>query len=304
MIGFLVVDKPGGMTSHDVVAHVRRGIQLKRIGHTGTLDPMATGVLILCLDEATRLAEYVTADQKEYIATVRLGIETDSYDADGQIVASVDASHITQAQFEAALVGFRGPILQTPPMVSAIKQGGVPLHEMARAGKTVERAARPVHIYDLMLLDWHGPDAVIRVVCSVGTYIRSIAHDLGEVLGVGAHLTTLRRTRVGQIDDPVAWPTLQTAFAEQNWQRFVIDETRPLQTLSTVTFDLGLVTAFRNGQPLHLPATVPVDDGPDRTPIRVYDAARQMVGIGEFRVGRFWPVKVFAGYQPPILPAP
>jgi tRNA pseudouridine55 synthase len=298
MIGFLVVDKPGGMTSHDVVAHVRRGISLKRIGHTGTLDPMATGVLILCLDEGTRLAEYVTAEQKEYIATVRLGIETDSYDADGRTTVTVDASHINRADFEGALGHFRGDILQTPPMVSAIKQGGVPLHELARAGKTVERAARPVHIYEIELLDWQAPDAVIRVVCSVGTYIRSIAHDLGEMLAVGAHLTTLRRTRVGVISNPIAWDTLQTAFAANTWQQYVINENLPLHAMPTLTLDAALTAGFQHGQPLLLPDDLSIPDVTDRTPIRLYDPAQQFIGIGEFRVRRLWPVKVFQSQVP------
>ncbi len=295
MIGFMVVDKPGGMTSHDVVAKVRRGIGLKRIGHTGTLDPMATGVLILCLDEATRLAEYVTADQKEYVATVRLGIETDSYDADGQITATVDASAITQADFGKALDKFRGDIMQTPPMVSAIQQDGVRLHELARAGKTVERAARSVTIYQLDLIDWRAPDAVIRVVCSVGTYIRSIAHDLGEVLGVGAHLTTLRRTRVGGISDPVAWDTLQKAFLDNSWQQFVIDETAPLQAMQSLTLNAEQTAGFQHGKPLSLPMDMVIPEGPDHSPIRLYDSQRRMIGIGEFRLRRLWPVKVFPG---------
>ena len=157
MIGFLIVDKPGGLTSHDVVAKARRGTHIKRIGHAGTLDPMATGVLVLCLDEATRLVEYVTASEKEYIATLKLGVETDSYDADGQIVSEVDlaiVSAVTRDQFIAALDPFRGAIRQIPPMVSALKQNGVRLYELARAGEEVAREARPVQIHTLDLMDW------------------------------------------------------------------------------------------------------------------------------------------------------
>src|SRR5205814_760868 len=172
------------MTSHDVVAKVRRGTGVKRIGHAGTLDPMATGVLVLCIGAATRLSEYVMSSTKQYTATIRLGIETDSYDADGTVIATRDADHVSRADVEAALAHFQGEVDQIPPMYSAIKQGGKKLYEMAREGKEVDRAARKVWM-QTTLVDAPLPEVKIRVACSAGTYIRSIAHDLGAMLGVG-----------------------------------------------------------------------------------------------------------------------
>src|SRR5713226_6175781 len=149
--GFLVVDKPQGMTSHDVVAAVRRGTRIKRIGHAGTLDPMATGVLVLCIGAATRLSEYVMSSAKQYTTTIMLGVETDSYDADGMVIATHDADHISRTEVEAALAHFQGEVEQIPPMYSAIKQGGKKLYEMAREGKEVDRAARKVWLQTTLL---------------------------------------------------------------------------------------------------------------------------------------------------------
>ncbi len=219
MIGFLVVDKPSGMTSHNVVLKVRRGIQIKQIGHAGTLDPMATGVLVLCLGDATRLSEYVMASTKTYDATLHLGVETDTYDADGRITAQTDATHITQAAFEDALNGFRGVITQVPPMYSAIKQDGVALYKLARAGQEVERPARTQVIDALTLIDWSPPYASIRVTCDAGTYIRSLGYDIGAALGVGAHLSALRRVRSGALSDPTPWDTLVAAMQDNTWRQ-------------------------------------------------------------------------------------
>ena len=176
---------------------MRRASGIKKIGHAGTLDPMATGVLILCVGGATRLSEYVMHGTKRYTARVRLGAITDTYDAEGEIVEEHDASAITRADVERALDGFRGEIDQVPPMYSAIKQGGRKLYDLARAGQTVEREARQVRIDALTLTDWQPPEFTLDVVCSAGTYIRSLGYDIGAALGVGAHLTALRRTASG-----------------------------------------------------------------------------------------------------------
>lgn len=196
MDGILNLDKPQGLTSHDVVARVRAVARQRRVGHAGTLDPLATGVLVVCLGRATRLAEYLTASPKQYRACVRLGIATDSYDAAGQVVAERPVT-ASREQVEAALERFRGTILQVPPMVSALKRDGKRLYELARQGVEVERAARPVEISDLKLVSWTPPDLVLEVTCSPGTYIRSLAHDLGQVLGCGAHVTSLVRLASG-----------------------------------------------------------------------------------------------------------
>ncbi len=196
MVGILNIDKPSGMTSHDVVSRVRRLAGTRRVGHAGTLDPLATGVLVVCLGQATRLVEYVVGRPKTYVTTVRLGQTTNTYDADGKI-ERIRPVAVTDDQLQAALNQFRGMIEQIPPMYSAIKRNGKPLYKLARQGVTVERAARTVTIYDLQLLERNGNDVTLRVDCSTGTYIRSLAHDLGEALGCGGHVTALRRTRVG-----------------------------------------------------------------------------------------------------------
>lgn len=194
------------MTSHDVVAKVRRALGIKKVGHSGTLDPLATGVLVVCVGDATRLSEYAMSTQKVYVARVRLGVETTTYDAEGEIVAQVDAAHITPADVEAALLPFVGEIDQIPPAYSAIKKGGRKLYELARAGETVELEARRVRIDSLRVTEWDLPDCMLEVVCGSGTYIRSLAHDIGAALGVGAHLADLRRTRSGtfKIEDAVS----------------------------------------------------------------------------------------------------
>ena len=195
--GFLNIDKPLGLTSHDVVARARRALKLKKIGHAGTLDPLATGVLVLCVGTATRLSEYVMHQTKRYRAQVYLGVETETYDAEGAVTATRDASAITREVVERALADFTGDIDQIPPMYSAIKQEGRKLYDLARTGQTVERAARRVRIDSLTIIAWEPPLFTLDVVCGAGTYIRSLAHDLGAVLGVGAHLAGLRREASG-----------------------------------------------------------------------------------------------------------
>jgi tRNA pseudouridine55 synthase len=206
MHGFLNIDKPAGMTSHDVVAHIRRAAQQKRVGHAGTLDPAATGVLVVALGNATRLIEYVQdSTSKRYLATVHLGATTTTDDAEGEVLATAAVPPLDRAAIERALEPFRGEIMQAPPMYSALHHQGRRLYELAREGIVVERAARPVTIERLELLDWSSPLLTLDIMCSKGTYIRSLARDLGESLGCGAHLQALRRTAVGAflIEDAV-----------------------------------------------------------------------------------------------------
>ena len=197
MDGVIVVDKPTEWTSHDVVGKMRRLAQTKRVGHLGTLDPMATGVLPLVLNRATRLAQFFTHADKVYEATIRFGFATNSYDADGEATTAAVAVNVDAAILERALEGFRGAIIQMPPAVSAKKINGVPAYKLERQGKPVELKAVPVTIYELTLLACEGDSARVRVHSSTGTYIRSLAHDLGVLLGCGAHLSALRRTRAG-----------------------------------------------------------------------------------------------------------
>lgn len=196
MIGILVVDKPSGLTSHDVVDAARRLTGVRRIGHTGTLDPMATGVLVLLVGPATRLAQFAMKGPKEYQASIRLGVSTTTYDAEGEVTSegsvNVDVDLLRQT-----LATFHGEIMQIPPMYSAIRVNGRRLYEAARRGEYVERKPRRVTIEEIEILKWDPPNLALRIRCSPGTYIRSLAHDLGELLGCGAHLTALRRTVSG-----------------------------------------------------------------------------------------------------------
>jgi tRNA pseudouridine55 synthase len=209
MDGILNADKPRGLTSHDVVDRVRSVAGTRRVGHAGTLDPMATGVLLVCVGRATRVAEYLMASPKTYRARVRLGVTTDTYDAEGTVVEERPVD-VDRRAVERALDRFRGPVLQVPPMYSALKRGGRRLYNLARQGVTVEREPRPVEIHRLELVEWASPGLVLEVTCSPGTYVRSLAHDLGREVGCGAHLTGLVRLASGdfRLEDAVGIDTL------------------------------------------------------------------------------------------------
>jgi tRNA pseudouridine55 synthase len=198
--GVLLIDKPAGMTSHDVVDRVRRHFGFKKVGHCGTLDPAATGLLILVLERATKLQDRLMSDDKAYEGTMILGVSTDSQDADGEIIAEKPVPPLTADDIEEILAKFRGDIQQIPPMVSAVKHQGTPLYKLARKGKTVEREPRLIHIYDLRVLGLELPRITFRVACTKGTYVRTICSDIGDLLGCGAHLHELRRTRSGKFD--------------------------------------------------------------------------------------------------------
>ncbi len=204
--GALLVDKPSEWTSHDVVAKVRGHFRLPKVGHCGTLDPMATGLLILVLGKATRYSERLMSSDKVYEGTMRLGEVTDSYDADGELVETrpVPPLHLEDLNEAASL--FVGDLQQIPPMVSAKKVGGVPLYRLARQGKEIPREPRLVHIYTFRFEDYEDPFGYFRVSCTKGTYVRSLAHDLGQRIGCGAHLTALRRTASGRFDVADAVP--------------------------------------------------------------------------------------------------
>jgi tRNA pseudouridine55 synthase len=198
--GVLLVDKPSGMTSHDVVDRVRRQFGFHKVGHCGTLDPAATGLLILVIERATKLQDRLMSDDKAYEGTMLLGVSTNSQDADGEIIAEKPVPPLTTEDIEQAFAKFRGDIQQVPPMVSALKHQGTPLYKLARKGQTVEREPRPVHIYDLRILGTELPRIQFRVACTKGTYVRTLCSDIGDLLGCGAHLLNLRRTRSGKFD--------------------------------------------------------------------------------------------------------
>lgn len=287
MFGFLNIDKPLGMTSHDVVAKARRKLGLKKIGHAGTLDPLASGVLILCVGAATRLSEYVMDSTKRYRARVRLGIVTTTYDAEGAITSEKDASHITREDVEQALTAFLGDIQQVPPMYSAIKQGGVKLYDLARAGETVEREPRSVRIDALTITDWAAPEFSLEVTCSAGTYIRSLAYDLGDALGVGAHLAGLTRLASGQFILANA-VTLEDFLAADNPQSYLIKPRPELMNMLSITLDDSMETDVRHGRTLPLTGTYA-----DGTLALASNIVGETVCVLRV-VGEFWkPEKVF-----------
>jgi tRNA pseudouridine55 synthase len=195
--GVLLVDKGPDMTSHDVVAVARRCLNMKKIGHCGTLDPMATGMLILVLGNGTRLSDLLMSEDKEYVGTLTLGATTSTQDAEGEILEQKPVPELTMEQVTAAFDAFKGDFYQIPPMVSAIKIGGVPLYKLARKGQEVVREPRFVRVYDYEITRFEPPQIDFRIVCSKGFYVRTYAHDIGQKLGCGAHLSALRRTRSG-----------------------------------------------------------------------------------------------------------
>ena len=215
--GVLPIDKASGMTSHDVVAIARRVLGTKKIGHCGTLDPMATGLLLLTLGRGTKIQDLLMSEDKEYVGTMKLGEITDSQDADGEITETRPIPEFTHEQLDAAFAKYDGDFYQTPPMVSAIKKDGVALYKLARQGKTVVREPRFVHIYAHQILAFRSPEVDFRVVCSKGFYVRTYAFDIGNDLGCGAHLNALRRTKSGRFDVGMAFPAsdLKTASREE-----------------------------------------------------------------------------------------
>lgn len=247
--GVLVVDKPVGLTSHDVVQIIRKGTNIQRAGHTGTLDPRASGVLVVLIGPAVRLSQYVSASDKRYQAILRLGSTTDTYDADGKITRSRPVEHITEEQFEEALSKFIGEIEQVPPPYSAVKVKGRKAYEMARQGEEVDLSPRKIKVYNLELLEWAPPEAVIDVYCSSGTYVRSLAYDLGEALECGAHLVGLRRTKSGRftLRDAVPLRKLKDAFEEGNWYQYVIPAAEALSDWPALELSEQQIEEIRHG---------------------------------------------------------
>ena len=221
--GILNVNKPHGMTSMTLVRRLKRTGVVKKVGHGGTLDPIATGVVPVCLGRATRVMEYLVDGVKEYRAGVELGVETDTYDAMGEVVRSTDASGVTRDDVATAITRFRGRIEQVPPMYSALKRQGKRLYELARAGIEVDREPRAVDVYAIEVTDWSPPVATVNVSCGRGFYMRSLAHDLGRELGCGAHLKDLVRTRSGpfHIEESLSIEDAETAMEEEDWSRLV-----------------------------------------------------------------------------------
>ena len=293
--GLVVVDKEPGWTSHDVVAKLRGVYRQKRVGHAGTLDPDATGVLLVGLGRVTRLLRFLQEAGKEYRARVVFGMATDTLDASGSVLERAEMS-FTRAELESAALAFVGDIEQVPPMVSALKIGGRRLYELAREGIEVERAARPVHISELVVEDFEPgayPEATIRVACSSGTYIRTLAADLGAALGGCAHLGTLRRTRVGgfTLDDASALEII-----EADPDVVVRPSTDAVRDLERVVVDAERARAVAHGATFAAPALVGESDGAG--PFAVVDEAGALLAVYERRGGGVKPSVVLATEAP------
>ncbi len=287
--GFLNINKPLHLTSHDVVARVRRQYRArsggKKVGHAGTLDPLADGVLVICLGAATRLSEYVMRGQKTYQARITFGATTSTYDRAGERLCQRDASLLTLQRIEAALPQFLGDISQVPPMHSAIKQGGKKLYELARQGKTVERPARLVRILSIEILSWQPPQLELKIRCGPGTYIRSLAHDLGQTLEVGAYLSGLTRLASGRfaIDDSLK---LMALDEEGEWLERIISPYEALADFQRVILSEDLIAAIQNG------GSIPAQESLT-APIFAFDSLERLLAILEPRGQQWKPRKVF-----------
>jgi tRNA pseudouridine55 synthase len=278
--GVLIVNKEIGWTSHDVVAKVRGLLGGAKVGHAGTLDPAATGVLPLLIGKATRVAEYLVGWDKEYRAVLRLGETTDTQDATGTVLQQVDTAGVSAEILDGVVARFRGPQKQMPPMYSAVKVAGRPLYKSARAGETVERAERDIVIHELEVTAVNGRDIALRVVCSKGTYIRTLCADIGQALGVGGHLLSLERTRVGSLTIEQGLTVEQVAahVAIGTVGSVLLTLDRVLAQLPLVTVTTEQATRVLHGAPIGLASDVL----PTASPIRLKDEQGRLLAIGTY----------------------
>ena len=248
--GVIVVDKPIGMTSHDVVQVIRKGTGIRRIGHTGTLDPRASGVLVILIGPAVRLSEYLQTDKKRYEAVIRLGSVSDTYDGDGVIESTGVSCDISEDRVLDAIESFVGEIEQVPPAYSALKIAGRKAYDLARKGVDFEIPSRNVTIHSFDLIEYNPPELAVDILCSSGTYIRSIANDLGKGLGCGAYLSALRRTLSGHFSlrDAVPLPKLQESFEEGNWYQYLVPAAEALENAEELVLTMEQETAIRHGR--------------------------------------------------------
>ena len=300
MDGVLIIDKPAGMTSHDVVARVRRTVGERRVGHTGTLDPFATGVLVILVGRATRLAQFLSGAEKEYQAVVRLGFATDTGDITGKPLRPIaeldtheEASDWSELEIEAALESLRGEIEQVPPMYSAKKQGGRKLYELARRGEEVDREAVRVTIHTLEIERNAGQlltgnqdgttDIKLRVRCSAGTYVRTLAEDLGRQLGVGAHLAELRRTKAGDfsIESAITLEQLLESTSNRSLGNILLSPDAALARLPYVSLSASDVRRTQQGMPLSIESD-PVGVSPASESIRMRDETGKLIAVGVY----------------------
>ena len=287
--GVLAIDKPEGMTSMDVVRRIKRASAVRKVGHGGTLDPFATGVIAVCMGQATRMMEYLVDGAKTYLGVVELGIETDTYDVQGEVTRRADASGITLEAVEAALSDFRGTILQVPPMYSALKRQGKRLYDLARAGVEVEREPRRVEVTGISVVDWSPPLVTVKVECGRGFYMRSLAYDLGVSLGCGAYLKSLVRVKNGpfDIEAAVSLEEAERSFGEDDWHRVVRAPDAVVDRMRALIVGEREELHLHQGRPLAPNLRVPPARQGERR--RVYTTGGEFVGIVSFDApGRRW----------------
>ena len=293
MDGVLNIHKPSGMTSHDVVLALRRTLREKRIGHTGTLDPQATGVLVLCIGKATRIAQYLEAGEKEYRAVMRLGITTDTLDAAGRVLETRAYAPLTRARIETALRRFTGAIMQQPPVYSALKVNGVPSYKLARQGKAEPLKPRPVTIYDIALTALEDPFISFTVRCSKGVYVRTLCADIGEALGMGAHLTALTRTRSGRfiIEQSMAPDQLEAMAAAGRAEEALVPISASLADFPLL--ELGAAEAQRVQHGNQVPCPTFLNDRQGEL-VRLEDAPGTLLALARIAAGVLKPELVFS----------
>jgi tRNA pseudouridine55 synthase len=296
--GVLVVDKPGGMSSNDAVQRAKRIFRARKVGHTGSLDPLATGVLPLCFGEATKFSQYLLESDKKYWARIKLGVRTDSGDVDGQVVQTRAVEGVTRERVEAALTEFRGEIEQVPSMFSAVKHQGQPLYKLARQGIEVERAARRVTIYCNEIARFDGDELELEIHCSKGTYVRTIAEDLGERLGCGAHVSALRRRKAGPYveSDLVTFETLERVADEGGFaalDALLLPTASAVRDWPPVTLTQATAYYVRQGQP------VIVAHAPPEGWVRLLEGSQaEFIGVGEILDdGRVAPRRLLAAHE-------
>ena len=303
--GILNINKPGGITSMEVVRFVKRLTHVKRVGHAGTLDPIATGVLPICLGQATRLMEHMVDGRKIYRGELTLGAATDSYDADGQVTATADPSGVTRAQVEALLPLFTGTLQQLPPMFSALKHEGQRLYDLARAGVEVERPPREVVVHQLTLTGWEPPTLTIEAECGRGFYMRTLAHDIGQALGCGAHLSALTRVRAGSfhLDEAIDLKALEARAEEAAWRDMLLPPDAAVADLETLKVEPAAERHLRNGQSVSLRGVAMYAEHAEQR--RVYSIDGRFLAVARFnRAQDHWqPDMVFDLPQPsPLAP--
>ncbi|MDX5151846.1 MAG: tRNA pseudouridine(55) synthase TruB [Acidiferrobacterales bacterium] len=274
--GILLIDKPHGLTSNQVLQRVKRIMQACKAGHTGSLDPIATGLLPLCFGEATKVSQFMLDADKQYWVRIKLGEETTTYDVEGEVVAEAPVN-VDRRQIEKALKSFTGKISQLPPMYSAVKQGGQALYKLAREGKEVERKPREVTVYRIDLLDFDGEFVELEILCSKGTYVRTIAHDLGKMLGCGGHVVELRRLGVGdfKIDEAVPLEEIEDLESPAEGEQYLLPVDEALLGLPDVTLTSLATHYLLQGQP------VTARHGQEPGLVRLYNEENAFLGMGE-----------------------